>query len=318
MKQMQTLGEFDRTIRIALSGAGAGMRNNPVLGVKDYTVNGIQIGDATRIVRVALFAVSLNRVTIEHAVSIGADVIVVHHGWFWSGEYAAVDNTFARHELMALLFKHGIGVIAYHLPIDYSPLGNNVALLRHADVDSISVDVQNDQRPTPHSVPRVVNGCCFGEYTNPKDGQMDTDSPHMRLGDMVYAMETNHQTFITTLQASTRANVSFDFDVNYVGDVYTPIRSLYACSGGGSRYLTDLVRAGNMQSDDFRSVGFITGELLLPQYSLARDMGIPVVWLGHHASEMYGIGNLAIYLSAFSTTGGIDMEFHFYDDECPV
>ena len=66
---------------------------------------------------------------IDHACSMGADCILVHHGWFWKGERSEVVGMKQR-RLKALL-KNDINLIAYHLPLDaHEEVGNNAEIAR--------------------------------------------------------------------------------------------------------------------------------------------------------------------------------------------
>ena len=52
---------------------------------KDYAPNGLQVEGRAEVKKIVL-AVSASQSVIDHAVSTGADCILVHHGWFWKGE----------------------------------------------------------------------------------------------------------------------------------------------------------------------------------------------------------------------------------------
>lgn len=92
----------------------------------DYAPNGLQVegrGDVHRI----LTGVTASQALLDRAVKIGADAVLVHHGWFWKGEPAPVVGM-KRRRLRTLLV-HDISLIAYHLPLDAHPeIGNNALL----------------------------------------------------------------------------------------------------------------------------------------------------------------------------------------------
>jgi dinuclear metal center YbgI/SA1388 family protein len=98
--------------------------------VPDYTgaLNGIQVENAGVITRVAV-AVDASLQTIEGAIDCGANLLIVHHGLFWSGAQALRGRLYQRfHRLLA----NDVAVYSSHLPLDLHPtLGNN-ALLAHA------------------------------------------------------------------------------------------------------------------------------------------------------------------------------------------
>ncbi len=91
--------------------------------VQDYCVNGLQVEGKTSIKRLAT-AVSASLATIQSAVEMGADALIVHHGMFWNGDSYAI--TGPKREKLKLLLDNGISLIAYHLPLDIHPeYGNN-------------------------------------------------------------------------------------------------------------------------------------------------------------------------------------------------
>lgn len=92
----------------------------------DYCPNGLQVEGRDDIARVVC-GVTANLALIERSIEVGADAIVVHHGWFWKGEDSRIVGI--RKRRMELLLKHDINLFAYHLPLDAHPeLGNNAQL----------------------------------------------------------------------------------------------------------------------------------------------------------------------------------------------
>ena len=90
--------------------------------------NGLQVQHSGPVTRVAA-AVDASLRSVEQAVDVGANLLIVHHGLFWAG---ARPLTGTQHRKLKLLFDHDIAVYSSHLPLDRHPtLGNNV-LLAHA------------------------------------------------------------------------------------------------------------------------------------------------------------------------------------------
>jgi dinuclear metal center YbgI/SA1388 family protein len=83
---------------------------------KDYGPNGLQIQGKEEIKKIA-FAVSATKYSVEKAVEIGADALIVHHGLFWKfhGPKALIGSFYKR---VAPLIKNDINLIGYHLPLD--------------------------------------------------------------------------------------------------------------------------------------------------------------------------------------------------------
>lgn len=94
----------------------------------DYCPNGLQVEGADEVNRIVC-GVSASRALIEQAIRVGADALIVHHGWFWRGEDLRV--TGIKRQRLRLLMSRDINLFAYHLPLDAHPdLGNNVQLAR--------------------------------------------------------------------------------------------------------------------------------------------------------------------------------------------
>jgi len=93
---------------------------------KDYCPNGLQVQGKQEI-RTMITGVTACKALIDRAVSEHADMLLVHHGYFWRGEDPSVTGI-KRARIQALL-AHDINLFAYHLPLDVHPeLGNNAQL----------------------------------------------------------------------------------------------------------------------------------------------------------------------------------------------
>ena len=93
---------------------------------KDYCPNGLQVEGRTEVRRIAT-AVTASQHVLDQAVAWGADAILVHHGYFWRSEDAAITGIKKRR--IAQLLRNDVSLLAYHLPLDAHPeLGNNAQL----------------------------------------------------------------------------------------------------------------------------------------------------------------------------------------------
>jgi putative NIF3 family GTP cyclohydrolase 1 type 2 len=95
--------------------------------VTDYegAVNGLQVENRGRVSHIAA-AVDASRATICKAIDEGANLLLVHHGLFWSRRQPWTGKNF---ELMRLLLENDVAVYSSHLPLDVHPrLGNNAQL----------------------------------------------------------------------------------------------------------------------------------------------------------------------------------------------
>jgi dinuclear metal center YbgI/SA1388 family protein len=94
----------------------------------DGAINGLQMENSGVVTKIAA-TVDASLATINMAADAGADLLIVHHGLFWS---PTVPWTGRKHELLQALIKNNIAVYSMHLPLDaHRTLGNNV-LLCHA------------------------------------------------------------------------------------------------------------------------------------------------------------------------------------------
>lgn len=95
---------------------------------KDYAPNGLQV-EGKQEVRKIITGVTASLALLEAAVAKNADMILVHHGYFWPNEDARIVGMKKRR--LALLLKHEINLLGYHLPLDaHAEFGNNVQLGR--------------------------------------------------------------------------------------------------------------------------------------------------------------------------------------------
>ena len=93
---------------------------------KDYCPNGVQVEGRAEVRRIAT-GVTASQQVLDAAITWGADAILVHHGYFWRSEDAAITGIKKRR--IAELLRHDVSLLAYHLPLDAHPeLGNNARL----------------------------------------------------------------------------------------------------------------------------------------------------------------------------------------------
>ncbi|MCB1755935.1 MAG: Nif3-like dinuclear metal center hexameric protein, partial [Gammaproteobacteria bacterium] len=103
----------------------------------DFCPNGLQL-EGRQQVDTLLSGVTASRALIERAIEERADAILVHHGLFWKGEDARL--TGMKFRRLKALIENGIGLIAYHLPLDAHPrVGNNAQLALRFGLEQFSV-----------------------------------------------------------------------------------------------------------------------------------------------------------------------------------
>ncbi|WBU40105.1 Nif3-like dinuclear metal center hexameric protein [Marinobacter alkaliphilus] len=104
---------------------------------QDYAPNGLQV-EGSENVSVVVSGVTASQALIDEAVKQNADMILVHHGYFWKGEDQTIRGM--KKNRIKQLLDNDINLVAYHLPLDDHPeYGNNRQL----------ANVLNIQNPTP-------------------------------------------------------------------------------------------------------------------------------------------------------------------------
>lgn len=97
-------------------------------------LNGLQVESAGSVERIAV-AVDACQATIDAAVAMRADLLLVHHGLFWGGLETVTGRRWRR---LRPLLAHNVAVYAAHIPLDLHPeVGNNAVLARQLGVERI-------------------------------------------------------------------------------------------------------------------------------------------------------------------------------------
>jgi dinuclear metal center YbgI/SA1388 family protein len=95
---------------------------------EDYCHNGLQVPGPTEVDAIAT-GVSAHLELFERASAEGVQLLLVHHGLIWGSGLRLIDPTLKRR--LRVLFDAGIGLAAYHLPLDAHPqVGNNALIAR--------------------------------------------------------------------------------------------------------------------------------------------------------------------------------------------
>lgn len=163
----------------------------------DYAPNGLQI-EGIRDIRLICTAVTASLEAIDEAVALGANALLVHHGYFWRGEPAVL--TGMKRQRIARLIQHNLNLYAYHLPLDCHPeLGNNACIAHILGI----------KQPKMHTVGRIPNLFWTGSFHKEK-------SP-----DVFFSELSQH----------------FGREPIYVAGNNRPIQHLAWCSGGAQDYI---------------------------------------------------------------------------------
>ncbi|RKG39221.1 Nif3-like dinuclear metal center hexameric protein [Acinetobacter rongchengensis] len=112
---------------------------------KDYAPNGLQIEGQSEVKKI-LCAVTASQDAIDAAIAQQADLLLVHHGYFWKGE--AYPITGMRGKRIKALIKNDISLVGYHLPLDSHPvLGNNAAIAEILALEKIEALDPSERNP---------------------------------------------------------------------------------------------------------------------------------------------------------------------------
>jgi dinuclear metal center YbgI/SA1388 family protein len=95
------------------------------IGDYDGAANGLQVENSGAVTRLAA-AVDASLATVKLAIAAKADLLIVHHGLFWSPSHPWTGK---KYELLQRLIENNLAVYSSHLPLDAHPrLGNNARL----------------------------------------------------------------------------------------------------------------------------------------------------------------------------------------------
>ena len=222
--------------------------------IPDYpgALNGIQVENTIPVTRVAV-AVDASLDTIAAAITEKANLLVVHHGLFWSGVQPLRGPAYQR---VRRLITHDIAVYSSHLPLDLHPtLGNNVLLARAL---------------------QLLPSGGFAGFQSVAIGVMGTAD-------------------VDTEELAARADVIARTEGGHLVRVgVTPgrrTRRWALCTGAGAS--SDTLREAASAGIDT----LIVGEGAHHTGVEAPQLGIAVLYLGHYATETFGVRALGAELA---------------------
>jgi dinuclear metal center YbgI/SA1388 family protein len=104
------------------------------IGDYEQAANGLQVENAGTITKIAA-AVDASLTTARLAIAAQADLLIVHHGCFWSSRQPWTGKNY---ELFRLLVENDLAIYSSHLPLDVHPrLGNNAQLCAALGLKSV-------------------------------------------------------------------------------------------------------------------------------------------------------------------------------------
>lgn len=135
---------------------------------QDYGPNGLHIEGKEEITKIA-FAVSATKYSIEEAIKLGADALIVHHGLFWKF-HGTRTITGAFGKRVKPLIKNDINLLSYHLPLDaHMEVGNAAGIARR--IGLIDTKPFGDHKGSPTGVKgKLKNPLSTREFGNALEG----------------------------------------------------------------------------------------------------------------------------------------------------
>ena len=135
-----------------------------VKAYQDYCPNGLQVEGAAEVNKIVT-GVTACQALIDAAVAEDADLLLVHHGFFWKGESANL--TGMRRRRIGALIENNISLLAYHLPLDaHADVGNNAQLAQrlNLEVEGRFGRNERDQVGMYGRLPRAMEAHAFAQH----------------------------------------------------------------------------------------------------------------------------------------------------------
>jgi len=116
----------------------------PEIGDYDGAANGLQMENSGAVTKIAA-TVDASLATIKLAIAAKADLMIVHHGLFWSSRQPWTGKNY---ELLKLLIENNLAIYSSHLPLDAHPtLGNNAQLCAALGLKNLKPFFQSHGQP---------------------------------------------------------------------------------------------------------------------------------------------------------------------------
>ena len=226
--------------------------------ISDYCPNGLQVEGRPQVQRI-VSGVTASQALLDAAVEANADVVLVHHGYFWKGESPVV--TGMKQRRLKTLLTHDISLLAYHLPLDMHPdVGNNVRLAHE-----LGITCEGPLDPTDPKCLVLV-----GSLDDPESPQDFARRVQVALG---------------------REPLLVDGD--------SPIRRVAWCTGGAQGYIdqaiaagVDLYLTGEASEQTFHSARENGVSFIAAGHHATERYGVQA--LGQHLARRFAIDHLFI------------------------
>lgn len=196
--------------------------------IGDYSgaLNGLQLETQVPVTKVAA-AVDACGYTIRAAIDAGAQLLIVHHGLFWSAPQPMVGGEYRKY---ATAIQAGLGIYSSHLPLDLHPeVGNNAVLARELSLDSCTPFLPTKGQPVGLLAETEIHRAEFVDRVDAKVPgaiQILGDGPQVcrRIGivtggaggEVTVAAEAGVDTFLTGEAPHWAATAAEDLGINLI------------------------------------------------------------------------------------------------------
>lgn len=196
---------------------------------KDYCPNGLQVEGKNEVHRI-VSGVSACLDLLKKAQQESADMILVHHGYFWKNDSKCITGYHKKR--LQFLLNHDISLLAYHLPLDqHAEIGNNAMLAKIIEIDVVGrlpstcgIELGNiGTLQKPQSAEHLKNELHRKLQQSPL---MITNNPNKIIktiawcsgaaaDDIQYAIENNVDAFITGEPAERIFHIAKETDITF-------------------------------------------------------------------------------------------------------
>lgn len=171
--------------------------------IRDYCPNGLQVQGRSQVQKLVT-GVTASQALLEAVLRENADLVLVHHGYFWKNENPVI--TGMKRCRLQILLCNEISLAAYHLPLDVHPeVGNNVQLAAR-----LGLAVEGSLQPGDPGCPVLV-------------GSLAVPQSATAFAERVRQILRRPPLLV---------------------DAARPIRRLAWCSGGGQGYIDQAIATG--------------------------------------------------------------------------
>ena len=253
------------------------------VGDWDNALNGLQIENSGQVTRLGA-AVDVSKRVLTEVAKRNVDLLIVHHGLFWSGSRRI---TSALRRQLQLAFENDIALYSAHLPLDiHSKVGNNAQLVAALD---LPFGVRGHVRAFKSSDPALAGP------------QSKSAQPFLEEKGQPVGLKARASMPRSDLVRKLRKALGGPVKVFNFGPKQT--RTIGIVTGGAG---SEIYRVAQENIDTF-----VTGEAPHWAAVAAQELGMNLLLGGHYATEVFGVKALAAHLSK---RFGIPWEFI----DCPT